>query len=147
MKQELQEQLFQKYPDIFKDRNKPPQVSAMCFGIDCMDGWYKIIDELCEKFDFLTKSFGSQVVANQVKEKYGTLRFYISADTSECILNDKGTRILHDIMDSLLVDAEGQSAYTCEICGRSGESRNLSGWVQTLCDKCYEAESEKRGEK
>lgn len=61
-----------------------------------------------------------QVVASQVKEKYGTLRFYTNG-------ND-------EYVDGLISMAESMSARTCETCGSPGKTRR-GGWVRTLCDK------------
>jgi hypothetical protein len=48
MKKELDEALVAKYPKIFKYRHAPMTHTAMCWGFDCGDGWYNIIDVLCE---------------------------------------------------------------------------------------------------
>ena len=47
MRRELDSQLCAKYPLIFKDRHGSMQTTAMCWGFDCGDGWYNIIDILC----------------------------------------------------------------------------------------------------
>jgi hypothetical protein len=47
MKQELDEALCAKYPKIFKYRHAPMTHTAMCWGFECGDGWYNIIDALC----------------------------------------------------------------------------------------------------
>ena len=47
MKTELDEALVAKYPKIFKFRHAPMTHTAMCWGFDCGDGWYNIIDVLC----------------------------------------------------------------------------------------------------
>ena len=47
MNQELQKKLFEKYPEIFVQKDYTIQQSAMPFGIECGDGWYNIIDTLC----------------------------------------------------------------------------------------------------
>lgn len=47
MKKELDEALVAKYPKIFKYRHAPMTHTAMCWGFDCGDGWYNIIDVLC----------------------------------------------------------------------------------------------------
>lgn len=59
--------------------------------------------------------------AVQVKEKYGTLRIYMSCETQE--------------MSEIIRDAENKSSETCETCGRPGK-RNKYGWISTLCDEC-----------
>jgi len=56
--------------------------------------------------------------ATQVKEKYGTLRFYMSRQTTE--------------MDPIIAKAERKSAKTCEVCGKPGKLRG-SGWLYTAC--------------
>ncbi|KWT98173.1 MULTISPECIES: hypothetical protein [unclassified Variovorax] len=58
-------------------------------------------------------------VAVQVKEKFGTLRFYVSGAS--------------DVQYAYIAFAEAMSARTCEVCGAPGELRN-SGWIRTLCD-------------
>ena len=59
-------------------------------------------------------------VASQVKEKYGTLRFYI----------DRGT----DTHYNYISFAEWMSAKTCEECGKPGRTYHM-GWHRTLCDE------------
>lgn len=61
-----------------------------------------------------------QVVAVQVKEKFGTLRFYY----------DGGDEYIHGLASM----AEWVSSVTCEECGERGKLRG-SGWVYTACDK------------
>lgn len=52
MKKELEEKLFQKYPKIFKQKDLPISKTAMCWDIDTGDGWYMLIDELCNSLQF-----------------------------------------------------------------------------------------------
>jgi hypothetical protein len=56
----------------------------------------------------------------QVKEKYGTLRFYCPATAA---------------IDKYVCLAERLSSITCENCGKRG-TPDESGWVRTLCDAC-----------
>lgn len=60
-----------------------------------------------------------QVIAVQVKEKFGGLRFYYRGGD--------------DYIRGLVRMADEMSYVTCEICGNSGKVRN-EGWVRTLCD-------------
>jgi hypothetical protein len=64
-------------------------------------------------------------VASQVKEKFGTLRFYI----------DRGTEEHYNYIRF----AEYLSARTCEICGSPGKLRG-HGWLYTACDEHTEEE-------
>ena len=68
-----------------------------------------------------------QVVASQVKEKFGTLRFYYSGGD--------------DIVSGIERMAESMTAVTCETCGAPGKSRS-GGWIQTLCDAHAEGREE-----
>ena len=58
MKTELQEKIFNKYPKIFGDRTKPMTETCMCWGLEVGDGWYNLIDVLCEA---LTNTYTTSV--------------------------------------------------------------------------------------
>jgi hypothetical protein len=110
--------LFDKHSKLFpKDRTL--MQSLMAFGFECDDGWYAILDELFSKMI----ATGEPIEVVQVKEKYGTLRVYITG-ASEAI---------YDMIDV----AEEESSKTCEACGGPGKLCG-KGWVQTLCVKCDE---------
>lgn len=47
MKQELQDNLYKKYPKLFGQKDLPMQQTAMCWGICVGDGWYRIIEKAC----------------------------------------------------------------------------------------------------
>jgi len=78
--------LCQKYPKIFKNRDGSVMDTCMAWGFECDSGWFDVIDILCHEIqhylDWKYKDLpederdAMQVVADQVKEKYGTLRFY-----------------------------------------------------------------------
>lgn len=70
-----------------------------------------------------------QVVASQVKEKFGTLRFYY----------DGGDEYIH----GLAAMAEAMSARTCESCGAPTKSTN-DGWIRTICQSCIDSREERR---
>ena len=62
-----------------------------------------------------------QVTVDQVKEKFGTLRFYITGGD--------------EYISGLVSMAESISGVTCEECGNLGE-RKSGGWVHTICEPC-----------
>ena len=78
MKQELQESLFKTYPKIFARRHMPKENSAMCYGIQCPDRWYDLIDALCARIQLYADQNGLICEANQIKTKFGGLRFYVT---------------------------------------------------------------------
>jgi hypothetical protein len=59
-------------------------------------------------------------IADQVKEKYGTLRFYVNRAT--------------DTQYNYIDFAELMSGRTCEECGKPGQTYYM-GWHRTLCDE------------
>ena len=120
MSPNLDELLCSRYPALFSRRRGSPSVTAMARGFTCDDGWFPLIDELCAKLQAAVDSGRiRQPVAQQVKEKFGTLRFYLSDLTPE-------TRAFID-------EAEKRSAVTCEVCGTPGILRRQRG-VQTVYD-------------
>ena len=158
MRKELDEQLCEKYPLIFRDRHADPSKTCMYWGIAVGDGWYNIVDALCaniqnridNRLDSIkwTEKWNreieeaedndfedwddwksrekrpvpepiQQVVAIQVKEKFGGLRFYFSGGD--------------DFIDGVVALAESMSYRTCEVCGAPGTS-NSEGYIQTLCE-------------
>lgn len=47
MRKDLDEKLCNDYPEIFKERKGNPRETAMCWGFECGDGWYPLLDFLC----------------------------------------------------------------------------------------------------
>ena len=113
----LKAELFQKYPKIFADPSNP-SLAPSC-GIDCCDGWFRLIERLCHCVQALVDEQGEmQHVAEYVKEKFGGLRFYWTGST--------------DRVDAMTDLAESLSWFICEECGAPG-TRNTAGWMSTLC--------------
>jgi hypothetical protein len=122
MKKELELELVKKYPNLYKDYGGDPRVTCMHWGFSHGDGWYKIIDELSAKLE----PFG--VVAAQVKEKFGGLRFYLDYPHH---LSEEDRKKVREIKN----EYEEKSYEICESCGEEGKLRR-GGWIRTLCDKC-----------
>ena len=185
MKQELDKLLCEKYPKMMVNRNKPMQETCMCWGFECGNGWFNILDQLMSNiqhhidwkekqrqyamdynemaaqaktgnFDLFEKRMESvvdqaykekklgeivagdfrevpesipQVTLDQVKEKFGTLRFYYTGGDDE--------------ISGMVRMAESMSGVTCEECGNPGETKG-QGWVVTLCETHRVAREEKK---
>ena len=134
MRLDLDKLLCEKYPKMMVNRNKNMQETCMCWGFECGDGWFNILDQLMsniqhhidwnnQNFDKGYKQYKqvAQVTLDQVKEKFGTLRFYYSGGD--------------DIIDGMVRMAESMSGCTCEECGNIGKSRG-GGWIHTYCESC-----------
>jgi len=124
MKDELEKQLITKYPKIFVDANKSMVESCMYWGIECPDAWYHLIDNLCEHIQsYIDNNNVAQVVADQVKEKFGTLRFYYHGGD--------------DHVDGMVSHAEHLSGKLCASCGTNLDVGYTLGWITHLCRTCF----------
>lgn len=143
MTPEQDELLCKKYPKIFKDRRGSIRETCMAWGFECGSGWFNIIDTLCgaaqhhidwkiKKVEDPQEAENLQIVATQVKEKFGGLRFYYMGGD--------------DVIDGIVRMAESISYKTCEHCGVPGKKRD-GGWILTLCDSCHEEREKKRMER
>jgi len=189
MRQELDKKLCAKYPKIFVNRHSDMRTTAMCWGFECGDGWYLLIDRLCSNLQwntdmnnkdyviknpklrklvpFLERLIQSipgrynfdrkrqlnpllhirgylinllyrwkkrldytyiesdrypQIVASQVKEKYGGLRFYVEGASHR--------------QYAVISFAESLSYHICEKCGSTKNVGQTQGWITTLCEDC-----------
>jgi hypothetical protein len=134
MNQELEQKLVEKYPKILRNYRGDMTQTCMAWGMEHDDGWYNLLDECMAKLQYCCDLFSSagddrevQVVADQIKEKYGTLSFYTSVYGANKIEND--------IFDDIISEAERKSARICEVTGEYGEACRRGGWFRTLCYK------------
>lgn len=102
-------------------------------------GWYDILDKIYDYLDKLYNEEGIKIIVDQVKEKFGGLRFYYSYD-----LNTDYTNFDYDIVDMVIMAYEKLSYEICEDCGNVGSPRSVFGWYKTLCDNCYAETMSKR---
>lgn len=97
-------------------------------------GWKKRFGlDICKELNTLfkkskCKNFSRKYFISQIKEKYGTLRWY-----------DNG--VPEDIYEEYMkiIDKyEHLSAITCISCGKDAKIQNVSGWYEPLCNECLE---------
>lgn len=89
---------------------------------ECDKGWYPLINELLDKIQkIVDRDNIEDFEISQIKEKFGELRVYPYFGTDE----------IFDLID----EYTEKSVHTCEICGKSGETRMINGWLKTLCDE------------
>jgi hypothetical protein len=139
MSEKLFEDLARKHPDLMQKSQIGEDL-----GVD--EGWFDLIDTLCELISSKVTSLRSRIqyalekdtgkaaeleeqlakaiaelpVIVEVKEKFGGLRFYVEG----------GTEKHHSYIDF----AEQMSYKICETCGDRGQSRQ-DRWVKVRCDK------------
>jgi hypothetical protein len=130
---------FEKY-DLFAKRmeEKYPKMFAQPYGGFAIgEGWWPIIESLCANIqshtDWWNKNRESrpvveQVVVEQIKEKFGGLRFYYQGGD--------------DQISGMVRMAEAWADRHCEECGAPGTSGGR-GWIKTLCP-VHRAEADAR---
>lgn len=147
--------------------------TCMCWGFSHSDGWYDILEHLCEAAtytystsievdeedgkrlglevnDYNQKYYFKvnppQMIADQVKEKFGTLRFYYHLEFDPKLIELYETKKYPDIeeimdrcrayYDGMVHMAEIMSGRTCELTGKKGEMHvsggSRIGWYRTL---------------
>lgn len=67
MKAELDKKLCEKYPKIFANRHGDMRSTAMCWGFECRDGWYDLIDKLCSNLQWNTDRNNKEYVIKNPK--------------------------------------------------------------------------------
>jgi len=124
--------IIKKYPKIFKDyKGNPGRVNW-----SCPKGWWQILDWLCgsiqsyidntRRYDKEKKDWcpPDQVECVQVKEKFGSLRFYT-------VYHDKE-------VEGMIKMAEYMTLQTCQDCGSHESLGETKGWISVLCEDCKE---------
>jgi len=118
-----------KYPNLFEKTT----------SISCGDGWYWLIDNLCEQIsshiehlNYPMKRFGvveepenkKSVTITYIKEKFGVL---------DVFCNGADDTIWHYISFACHL-----STKICEECGSTKYMGRTSGWIKHLCMDCGE---------
>lgn len=109
----------------------PKMLAGQYGGFAVGPGWWPIIESLCrsiqhhidwandQKEKYSRGEGCPQVIVEQVKEKFGGLRFYYQGGD--------------DHISGMVSMAESWASHSCEECGAPGK-RTSGGWVRTLCD-------------
>jgi len=106
-------EFFDKFPLLYKN----------CNFIGCDNGWYDLLYELSEKLENILKNNSSvSITVDQIKKKFGGLRFYTSSNT--------------DSVYEIINEYEAKSYQTCEFCGKQPATQNGKSWIRTTCDYC-----------
>lgn len=122
MRDDLAKVLVQDFPKLYADFEQPTRKTPFsCWGFECSDGWAPLLRRLSEKLEMRIIAGDTNCRVIQVKEKFGTLRFYMSY-------------FLDDEMQKLVHAAEFESASTCEICGEKGSLRT-GNYLTTACNE------------
>jgi hypothetical protein len=107
MNTDLQNALYEAWPQIFRQKDLSPADTSMCWGIQCEDGWTGLVDALCEVTTAHARTGAHPVLAaTTVKEKFASLRVHFDQHCEFC----HGAGLL----------IEALSTRVCEVTGRPG---------------------------
>jgi len=128
MKTELESYLKKKFPKLYTDVGE--QEPFTLYAFECEDGWFRIIlwlsrylqsyidqqNKYAIKYPDQYKPV-EQIKVVQVKEKFGTLRYY--------------TRGGNEHTNTVITFVEFISGYICETTGKTDEvGYNKTGWIK-----------------
>ena len=129
MTPELQTYLKSKFPKLYTEcgRDNPFEL----FGFECQDGWFRPIlwlsrylQSYIDQQNHTSEKYPEQylpvkqIKVVQVKEKFGTLRFYVEG----------GNQHTHAVISF----AEYMSGFICETTGQTENvGYNKKGWIKT----------------
>lgn len=155
MREELEHQLYQKYPEIFTERFRRQ-------GLAIGDGWYDLVDTLCAQLVAKKRAVEYLIASRQ------RILGRISSDTSEFVAHQGAIKLLEEecrkaseqipeavqvkekfgalrfyiyngdeTAETLCLFAEDLSKKICEQCGAPGRTGSSEGmhWLKTLCDQ------------
>ena len=119
-------ELYEKFPHLYRERTAPLESSHMAWGFSCENGWYKIIYEMSKKIDKIsTEGEHAPAISLVSRHEDGTLYVAVSNITPP----------VADIVTS----ATEQSRLTCEFCAYTPEFlRTASGPMKShiACGRC-----------
>ena len=96
-------ELYEKFPHLYRERTAPLESSHMAWGFQCENGWYKIIYEMSKKIDKISTE-GERAPAISLVSRHEDGTLYVAVSNITPPIADIVTR------------ATEQSRLTCEFC-------------------------------
>ena len=132
-KEKFQELKIQALERMKNHQHEEPKEPYELFGIECDKGWEKLyqpIIDYIEEYN-IDKEDNDKIKIWQIKEKFGTLSFYVSKKTDE--------------LRKMIEDAEAESYHTCEVCGKYiNKPITEHHWIYPMCRECFDSMNERK---
>ena len=112
------------------------------------DGWFSIFEKACEQIDAVLGEDKRDFHWVQVKEKFGSARFYFRMGKSTRLVVDliggqEGHALIKqptqagdsisDRIDAIVDQAEARTCTTCMVCGAAAQTKAYGGYYLTVC--------------
>ena len=126
MNKKLTDGLIKKFPKLFTPK----------FHFEHDDGWFSIIHETSESLATIQKEVPElKIKVLQVKEKLGTLRYYVNVELKNKIMPESIYTTWVRIIYNIISVAERHTDDTCELCGRFSSLgvKDYNGMLKVLC--------------
>ncbi len=119
--------LYDRFPNLYAEHTLPPAESSMCWGFQCGDGWFDLLESLSEAITAHGTGSGLDIIATCVKEKFGGLRFRVRGGDDE--------------VAALVEKAERASVWICQACSLDNGIGGEAGqpYEGARCSGCGEA--------
>lgn len=99
-------------------------------NFECRKGWYELLYDLgCKITSYCKHNNISLPKILQIKEKFGTLSFYV--DMNNPTITDEHNGVIR----KWITNAEENSSTICEKCGREGKLINTNGILSISCNE------------
>jgi hypothetical protein len=131
MNAENGQKLIECFPEAFQGQH--PARAFPMFGFECGNGWFELLKDLLNEMRQLCEHTKNKIRVSQIKEKYGTLRFYWDNVTEF----EDGIECAENALFMATERAGGVSGEICEECGKPGKLRRPNYWYFTACEDCF----------
>lgn len=144
MREDLELKLQEDFPFMKQNKVDVERNIYRRWGCECSRGWYQLIHDLCQAITdrYAEDKVPVDIVIEQIKEKFASLRFYYSFEGAPCGLqaidslggpslrfepynihdDDTKKKLRYDI-SQIVRSYEEKSKSICEICGKEGTMR------------------------
>jgi len=124
---QLEERITKKYSYMFPRQKPGTPLLPIVFGFEVGPGWYDLLENMFNTIALI--DINKTVIIQQVKEKFGGLRFYYGHNEI------RASEEIYDAISFVVRCGESISEHTCEECGEWGKIIG-GGWLYCRCKKC-----------
>ncbi len=137
MDSRLENKLYERFPDLYREKTAPLESSKMAWGVQCGDGWYKLIYELSNKIaKIATEGEYSPAISQISRHEDGTL--YVDV------------RNVSPPIADIVTTVRETSRLTCESCSYSPAFLRKAKAPRTphvACGRCVDKSTGQRKQK